>query len=366
MKPGQRRVEPGENGPVSRHWIMTHDERRDLFLFYAAGQLEPAEQEKVRALIASGCAQSAGALVEAEVTLNTLAFSLDPIEPPTEARERLMQRVLGSQGATASTSVPRSPSVLASTSVPASASFPLLTSDRPGVRPRVSWVWPMLGGLAAGVALLLWMSAEQNNRWRYKLTVVQGELANAREQMNQARERLSATDQKFSTLARESETLQRQTETRQREGETLQRQAETRQRESETLQREMETLKREAATARALLDTQNLTLVSLPPKEPGQAHGRILFDVANRTWHVRVFDLKPLPPGKTYELWFITPDQKKIPAGTFDVDPDGNGSIMVSVPDNVQVALTAITDEPVGGSPQPTGTVQLAGQISMR
>ena len=320
---------------------MTHDERRDLFLFYAAGQLEPAEQEKVRALIASGCAQSAGALVEAEVIVNKLALSLDPIEPPTEARDRLMQRVLGSNGATifASTSVP------ASMSGPVSTSSPVLTSDRPGGRRRVSWVWPMLGGLAAGVALLLWVSAEQSNRWSKKLTVVQGELAGAREQVNQTRERLSATDQKLLTLALESETLRR---------------------EAETLQRASEAFKREAATARALLDTQNLTLVSLPPKEAGQAHGRILFDVANRTWHVRVFDLKPLPPGKTYELWFITPDEKKIPAGTFDVDPEGNGSIMVSVPDNVQVALTAITDEPVGGSPQPTGTVQLAGQISMR
>jgi len=333
---------------------MTHDERRDLFLFYAAGQLEPAEQEKVRALIASGCAQSAGALVEAEVIVNKLALSLDPIEPPTEARDRLMQRVLASTGATlfASTSVPASMSGPGSMSGPVSTSYPASTSDRPGGRRRMSWVWPMLGGLAAGVGLLLWVSAEQNNRWRYKLTVVQDELAGAREQVNQAREqvtetreRLSATDQKLLTLALESETLRR---------------------EAETLQRGSETLKREAATARALLDTQNLALVSLPPKEAGQAHGRILFDVANRTWHVRVFDLKPLPPGKTYELWFITPDEKKIPAGTFDVDPEGNGSIMVSVPDNVQVALTAITDEPVGGSPQPTGTVQLAGQISMR
>jgi len=48
----------------------------------------------------------------------------------------------------------------------------------------------------------------------------------------------------------------------------------------------------------------------------------------------------------------------------FNVDDKGRGSMVVDVPANMNnVAVAAVTDEPMGGMDQPTGHVQLAGQV---
>lgn len=113
-----------------------------------------------------------------------------------------------------------------------------------------------------------------------------------------------------------------------------------------------------------VLNARDLQFVSLAgtPATPG-ARGRVLWDVEQRKWHVRVFDLKPPGPGRTYELWFITADGQKIPGGTFDVGPGGEGAIVASVPADLAIKVAAITDEPAGGSLQPTGQIHLAGEI---
>jgi anti-sigma-K factor RskA len=77
---------------------------------------------------------------------------------------------------------------------------------------------------------------------------------------------------------------------------------------------------------------------------------------------VYVFDLAPLPPQKTYELWAVARSGEKLPAGTFDLDPSGAGSITYTIPAGVEVAAIEITDEPVGGAQAPTGAVQLTGK----
>jgi anti-sigma-K factor RskA len=108
-----------------------------------------------------------------------------------------------------------------------------------------------------------------------------------------------------------------------------------------------------------------LTYVSLrgADQQP-KAHGRVFWDRQSSRWHVSVFDLKPPPAGRTYELWFITPQQKMVPAGTFDVDLGGRGSLVVSVPPGIgPIALAAVTEEPTGGSPQPTSVPQLEGEV---
>jgi anti-sigma-K factor RskA len=107
----------------------------------------------------------------------------------------------------------------------------------------------------------------------------------------------------------------------------------------------------------------DLQFVKLTGGEPQpKAHGRIFWDRVNNNWHVQVFDLKPPPAGRTYELWFITPDQKKVPGPTFTVDERGRGNLVAAVPKDIgAIALAAVTDEPAGGVPAPTGQVQLVG-----
>ena len=83
--------------------------------------------------------------------------------------------------------------------------------------------------------------------------------------------------------------------------------------------------------------------------DPGS--GRALFFAAH---------LPPLAPDKTYELWFIT--DKPVPAGTFAVDARGSGSVQVDrLAPADQIKLWAVTIEPRGGVPQPTGPMVLKG-----
>jgi len=95
-----------------------------------------------------------------------------------------------------------------------------------------------------------------------------------------------------------------------------------------------------------------------------QAAARIFWDEPKGIWHVYVANMKPSDPGRTYQLWFITPDQRKVSAGTFDVGRGGVGEIVVVVPRELEeIAVAAVTEEPSGGVPQPTGAIQLVGKL---
>jgi hypothetical protein len=72
---------------------VTCDQCQDLLLPYAAGALDPAEREAVRAHVAAGCPRCAVELAEAEATVAQLPLALDPITPSAGARAKLMDRV---------------------------------------------------------------------------------------------------------------------------------------------------------------------------------------------------------------------------------------------------------------------------------
>lgn len=65
--------------------------------------------------------------------------------------------------------------------------------------------------------------------------------------------------------------------------------------------------------------------------------------------------------GKTYELWLIH-DGTPVPAGVFD--PDADGAAVATVEGIVRDAeRVAVTIEPDGGSPQPTGAIIASAQL---
>jgi anti-sigma-K factor RskA/putative zinc finger protein len=86
----------------------------------------------------------------------------------------------------------------------------------------------------------------------------------------------------------------------------------------------------------------------------------MFWDHATNTWTLVARDL-PLPaPGRTYQLWLVT-RKAKISAGTFSPRPDGAAEVQATYALAAD-ALTAIavTDEPAGGVPQPTGALVIS------
>jgi anti-sigma-K factor RskA len=249
---------------------MTCDERKDLILLYAADALDEAEQQDLRSHLRSGCARCAQVLAESEDTLARLPEALPPVEPPPDALNRLMRRVVADQAR----------------GTGAVAGLSWLTAAKAAC----------IGMLIGGVIIY----ALQGYRHDRALDLALAQVSQKDQQLGELNSMLASEKLKFVGLA----------------------------------------------------------------QEQSPAFGRILWDQQKQNWHVYVFDLKPPPPGRTYELWFIKPDQTKVPAGTFDTDASGKGTMMVKVPENIgPIALAAITDEPMGGSLQPTGSIHLVGQI---
>jgi len=83
--------------------------------------------------------------------------------------------------------------------------------------------------------------------------------------------------------------------------------------------------------------------------------------VANR-WTLVTHDLKPVQAGRTYQLWLVTAKAEKISAGTFNTDAKGRAVVQATYALAAnELAAIAITEEPTGGSPQPTGAILVAG-----
>ena len=121
-----------------------------------------------------------------------------------------------------------------------------------------------------------------------------------------------------------------------------------------------------AAETVRVLRSPAVRVVSLSGTETQpQAAARIFWDRSRRTWHVYAAALRPPGPGRTYQLWFITTAKEKIPAATFDVDARGEAALDVVIPAGLDaIDVAAVTDEPTGGSPQPTGSIHLAGAVA--
>ena len=81
-----------------------------------------------------------------------------------------------------------------------------------------------------------------------------------------------------------------------------------------------------------------------------QAHGRVV-------WH-DVAGLPRVPEGKAYELWAFHSGTPR-PAGVFHVDDAGHAAVGVAAAGGA-VDGFAVTVEPAGGVPAPTGPIVLA------
>jgi anti-sigma-K factor RskA len=77
---------------------------------------------------------------------------------------------------------------------------------------------------------------------------------------------------------------------------------------------------------------------------------------------VNGYRLKPVPPGRAYQLWFIR-DGKPVPSVTF-TPKNGSATVGgVKVPSGGKISAAAITIEPSSGSPQPTSPIILSGPL---
>lgn len=118
---------------------------------------------------------------------------------------------------------------------------------------------------------------------------------------------------------------------------------------------------RMAATL-AILSTPGAQMVRLAGLGPAPgAVGETFLDPRHGRAVFWAFHLPAPGPGTTYQLWWIG-DGKPVSAGTFDLDSRGIGRVEIPRVDRPEESrVWAVTVEPAGGVPQPTGAMVLKG-----
>ena len=93
------------------------------------------------------------------------------------------------------------------------------------------------------------------------------------------------------------------------------------------------------------------------------ARAKLLWNPGTKQGILWVSGLPPLPLEKSYELWAFVGDQP-LPAGTFDAKGDAATVIPISKQETLTEAPVkfAVSVEPKGGVPQPTGAIVLVGE----
>lgn len=111
-----------------------------------------------------------------------------------------------------------------------------------------------------------------------------------------------------------------------------------------------------------VLESDDVKILSLSGKEPQpSARARVFWSERAKRGILVAGNLTPLPSDKQYELW-VFDNGKPVPAGVFDVDTSGRA--LLESPDLSLIATAqnfAVTIEPRGGVPQPTGPIVLIG-----
>lgn len=288
-----------------------NDERSDLMLLYVAGQADASERAQVEQWLASGDPTAFAALAEARAIVGLLPEALDPIEPSSELWHRI-EKGLSTSDDTA-------------TIAPAA---PLSIKPTPPAS-KVGWSTAIAASLVLGLLGGLIGYVIASSRFRpslEQLAALRTEVENQREQIAQLSADLDlATQRADDTFV--------------------------------NLQSARESL--------ALLTDPTLRTVQLAgtPEMP-DAVARVMFEPRRGLLHLSAADLRALDAGKTYELWFLTDGTPPIPLGTFDPTADGRATYRTNITDpGARITAIAISIEPAGGVPAPTGPIVLVGEV---
>jgi len=131
------------------------------------------------------------------------------------------------------------------------------------------------------------------------------------------------------------------------------------------VQNEVE-LQREILT---VLQSPKLEIVIMSGQQINPAgYGKIMWDPERKAAIIQISKLPAAPSDKDYQLWYLDKAKTPVSAGIFNVEKENESYFKVtqiSVPDKNEISAFAVTIEPKGGVPQPTGAMYLLGSPSL-
>jgi anti-sigma-K factor RskA len=337
---------------------MTHEELEESVPLYAAGALDRSERQALEAHLLSGCVSCHAALRDYQSVAALLPLALSPITPPPSLKATIMAE--------------RNPA-----SIPAEAApnEPAKQSLKPGewmnhlfppVAPARSSSLPWALGFATFLVVAVggyvaWSVSTERSVTTANIQKLEASLKETSTKSAQLQREVGDQAKALAELRTE---LQQRTEKAAEVKEQLtQREAELEEIRVQLSQRgntrTVEAPQDELAT---LLRIPNAKTVSLTGSDMAkQAMGFLLYD--SRTLKVWLYsiNLPESPAGMTYQLWAI--HDKPVSIGTFNIETGKSAHLLVKKATSVTDAKAfAVSLEPSGGRPQPTGPIYLLSQ----
>lgn len=337
---------------------MTHDELEESVPLYAVGALERTERQALEAHLLSGCASCHASLKEHQSVAAVLPFGLPQTLPPKALKAKILAaaRTLVPPAADAATKQGAKPSL-----EPGEWMNHLFPPETPA---RPVWLLPALAFAAllvtAGALYLAWTYYGQATQDSTKLDQLQATLQHNSAKLAALQLELRDRDQ---TLRQVRDELSRRTiDLTDLKDTLIQREAEL-----DDLRAQLEAMAQRRGRPPqedfvSLLRAPGAKVVSLAGLESAKGAGAVfVFDPGARKGWLYAFNLPSLPGGKVYQLWVV--DDRPISAGVFTVDSGRKGRLMIrDLPDLSRTRQIAVSVEPGGGRPQPTGAIYLLGQ----
>jgi len=337
---------------------MTHEELEEAVSLYAAGALERSERQALEAHLLSGCVSCHTALKEFQSVAAILPFGLSPASPPRALKAKIMAA--------------RAPAAI-------TEDAPEKIEPKPSLEPgewmnhlfppessSASWSLGWAVGFAAVAILatgsyLVWTSYTKNATGTAAVQQLQAASEDQTKKVAALQQQLEDRERAIAQM--KDELQQRTTDSTELKDQLIQREAELEDLKFQFTARGGIPATREPEDElAALLRVPNAKAVSLNGSDMAkQASGMLVYDVRTKKAWLYAMNLPECPSGTTYQLWAIT--DTPVSVGTFHMDSGDTAHLLVGrVQEFTKAKKFAVSLEPSGGRPAPTGPIYLASQ----
>jgi anti-sigma-K factor RskA len=334
---------------------MTHDALEESVPLYAAGALDRIERQALEAHLLSGCVSCHSALKDYQSVAALLPLALSSTKPPRSLKSKIMAE--------------RNPAPIPAEAAPNEPARQSLEAGEwmnhlfPPVAPARSSSLPWALGLAALLIVAVagyfaWNVSTQRSLTTSNIQKLEASLQEKSAKLAAVQRELS--DQAKTLVELRNELQQRTHDVAEAKEQLAQREAEL---EETRVQLSQQGNARTAGTPQdefaALLRIPNAKVVSLTGSDLAKrATGVLLYDSRTQKVWLYSVNLPECPAGTSYQLWAIR--DKPISIGTFQMDTGETAHLLVKKVLGFTDAKTfAVSLEPSGGRPQPTGQMYL-------
>lgn len=336
---------------------MTHEELEEAVPLYAAGALDRAERQALEAHLLSGCQPCHNALKEYQSVASVLSFGLSPIQAPRALKAKIMAA--------------RSPDSLAIDNIVKEPGRPSLEPGEwmnhlfPPIVPARSFSLPWAIGLATLLIVglggyLVWTYTLRLSDDASKIRLLEGSLLEQTTKVANLQRDVSTRDRVLAEL---------QVDAQRKANDAIELKSQLMEREIEldTARAQLSAVVRGKVPQdelAALLRQPDAKVVTLSGSDMAkQASALLLYNPTTQKIWLYSAHLPECPRGTAYQLWAI--DQRPVSVGTFHMDAGETSHLLVKrLPEFAKAKKFAVSLEPAGGRPQPTGPIYLIGQSS--